>query len=309
MAYLAEYLTRPVFFLLLCTALFICCSSSPSRAFPVIDCVVHGSGDSDVALTRSYDDEKRTGSVKSGSFVYFQEYAYAPSAEDKGEIFKFEAGGFKSIGFVKFDQLVCDSGDTIREYPIVVRSLSELRKPFGLVFSSAVDDPPKPEKNRCPDRGELRLSISDTFLKPYRAAGLSLEIVCIVLRTGGAFRFDPETGERLPTYTAVHDLVGDEYPLTIPPCFARAVVRRYRESGSKVAKLGPIGCELRFNPWSGHQLDDQVSKAMTKLYSVQEGGGELGPSNEDAKTIEALAPSRILTLSRIDALRAQMKIK
>jgi hypothetical protein len=151
--------------------------------------------------------------------------------------------------------------------------------------------------------------MSDAFLKPYQSAGLSLEIVCIVLKTGGAFRFDPETGERLPTYIMIDDVVGEEYPLIIPSCFTRGVVQRYREDGSNVAELGPIGCEVRYNPWSGRRLADQVSKAVTKLFSVQDGGGEFGPSADDAKTMETQAPSRVLTLSRIEALRTQMKIK
>jgi hypothetical protein len=248
--------------------------------------------------------------VKPGSLVYIHEYAYAPAAEDKAEIYKFEAGNFKSIGFVNSDKLDCDGRGTTREYPIVIRSLNELRKAFGLFFTRASDDvKSKPERNQCPDRSELRLSMSDAFLEPYQSAGLSLEVVCIVLRIGGAFRFNPETGERLPTYTQVGDLVGEEYPLIIPSCFARGVVRRYRENGSNVAKLGPIGCEVRYNPWSGRRLDDQLSRAVTELFSVQEGGGELGPSNADAKTIETQEPSRVLTLSRIEALRPQMKIK
>jgi hypothetical protein len=48
---------------------------------------------------------------------------------------------------------------------------------------------------------------------------------------------------------------------------------------------------------------------VTKLLSVQEGGGEKGPSSADAKTIQTQEPSRVLTLSRIEALRPQMKIK
>jgi hypothetical protein len=309
MAKLTRYVEMALIFRLLSIVFLICCSSNPGRAFPYIDCIVR-SGNSVVPLTRSYEDEKRIGSVKSGSLVYIREYAYAPSAEDKAEIYKFEAGDFKSIGFINSDKLDCDGRGTRPEYPIVIRSLNELRKPFGLFFSFASDGvKTKPERNQCPDRGDLRLSMSDAFLEPYQSAGLSLDIVCIVLRTGGAFRFNPETGERLPTFTQVGDLVGDEHPFIIPSCFARGVVRRYRENESNVAELGPIGCEVRYNPWSGRRLDDQVSKAVTKLFSVQEGGGELGPSTDDAKRINTLAPPRVLTLSRIEALRTQMNLK
>jgi hypothetical protein len=118
-------------FRLLPIVLFISCSPNLGRASPVIDCIVRSSGNSDVPLSRSYENERRIGSVKPGSLVYIQEYAFSPAA-GKAEIYKFEAGDFKTIGFIKSDKLDCDGGGTTREYPIVIRSFNELRKAFGL---------------------------------------------------------------------------------------------------------------------------------------------------------------------------------
>ncbi len=62
----------------------------------------------------------------------------------------------------------------------------------------------RPLKNKCYHYGEAsyRVSLSDDFLARYQAKGFTLESLCLALISEA--RFDPETGQRLPTYIRFH---------------------------------------------------------------------------------------------------------
>lgn len=304
-------------FLIVITACLIASVGSAVGA-PYVDCVVRGNAGADVPLYVSFVDKwKQRGSIKTGAVVYVEGYPYGYGhggmLADRAEAHQLDGQAFKSLGYVDIDNLDCDGQGSTSEYPIVIKDYEELRKAFGLF----VDDELHKgrvvhERNRCSyaGAGDIRMSVSDAFLSPYKASGMPFDNLCMVLKTDGIFRYNTETGERLPTYVNIKDLFKMELPLIVPPCFARGKISWHRDgNGSKVAELHPIGCELKYNPWSGRLLDGRVSKVLAELFSVTNGGGELGGDSTDAQQLEKESPARVLTLSRIQALQDKMQKK
>jgi hypothetical protein len=102
------------------------------------------------------------------------------------------------------------------DYPILFTEPEQLAE-FGIEVQDAgvVDGkggiPPFP--NKCYDLntgsfGYRPISISDDLLDTYTAKGFTLETLCIALVSQA--RFDPETGERLPTYVLRDDVNIDQ---------------------------------------------------------------------------------------------------
>lgn len=110
-----------------------------------------------------------------------------------------------------------DAGDTEIDYPVVFNSTAELED-LGLSLDwppSEIDTELKAPRfpNGCylyrgQDRDHV-ISVSDDFLAAYRAIGFSRESLCMALVSEA--RFDPETGERLPTYVLRDDSVLDRH--------------------------------------------------------------------------------------------------
>jgi hypothetical protein len=102
-------------------------------------------------------------------------------------------------------------------YPIVFNSTAELEE-LGLSLDwppSEIDTELKAPRfpNGCylyrgQDRDHV-VSVSDDFLAVYRAIGFSRESLCMALVSEA--RFDPETGERLPTFVLRDDDVLDRH--------------------------------------------------------------------------------------------------
>ncbi len=157
------------------------------------------------------------------------------------------------------------------EYPIVFTEPEQLAE-FGIEIQDAgvVDGkggvPAFP--NKCYDLnsgsfGYRPISISDALLERYRTKGFTLETLCIALVSQA--RFDPETGERLPTYVLRDDanidqaldadavfLVKDE--LIVPGIFPNA------EAVTEAIKA--------FKRRDYEALNEKQTEALVKNYSL-----------------------------------------
>ncbi|MCC7252845.1 hypothetical protein [Hyphomicrobium sp.] len=90
------------------------------------------------------------------------------------------------------------------EFPVVFTSPSEL-VPFGILIRPVGDTTPVPPdfNTKCYEGtdllpGEPELFVSDKLMANHRAKGFTPETLCMGLASGT--KFDPETGQRLPTY-------------------------------------------------------------------------------------------------------------
>ncbi len=113
--------------------------------------------------------------------------------------------------------------------------------------------------NKCYQRaaGLYDISVTNTFLARQRARGFSLQSLCMALHSG--IRFDPDTGNRLPTFIVrdpeslddpdpPNSAMTNEIPLTVPRCFAKGT---------------PLtDCAMRFDPLSGQPLGNTSRSAL-----------------------------------------------
>ncbi len=104
---------------------------------------------------------------------------------------------------------VAASAEPAVEYPIVFDTRADL-EPLGLSVGltyGAGETAPKPTfPNACyayNDEGGYWFSVSDVFLAHYKAKGFTRESLCLALVSFPYF--DPETGERMPTFAVLED--------------------------------------------------------------------------------------------------------
>lgn len=166
------------------------------------------------------------------------------------------------------------------DYPIVFNGSSPLTE-LGLSLSIP-DDQTKPAfANTCYKYGGeaptvYLLSVSDQFLARWTKRGFTRESLCLALVSEA--RFDPETGQRLPTYIVRHEdrikqelkgrdpasltsrdlealtesgLVTAELPLAVPPCF---------RNGTPY-----LDCTWRYGMKSGRKLPQPTVDAMRRF--------------------------------------------
>ena len=124
-------------------------------------------------------------------------------------------------------------------YPLVFQSSRQLSR-LGLSIGGWGTDrnnAPPPLKNQCYYYGDggYAVSFTDEFSAPFRARGFSRRSLCMALVSEA--RFDPETGERLPTYLVADVgairagqvgmdpgiITSDQLPLVLPDCFRRGL--------------------------------------------------------------------------------------
>jgi hypothetical protein len=272
------------------------------------DCVVTGDGALPVYVKAT--GQEKVASVPARSIFYTAYRIPSYGDFDRLAVHKFEGNDFVKLGYMQAESLDCDGDGITSEYPITIRDDQELTKAFGLVGDHEQKRKIQHEKNKCFWKGEadLVLSMSDAFLAPYKERVFPFNNLCISLKAGDQIRFDPETGTRMPTYARLGTQFNEEYLLIAPSCFAFGKFEELNNSGITSARLRSSGCRLNFHPWSGRPQDKSVVEAFSKFFALFV-GGEAGSVNADSKSLAAKAPSRILTLARIDALRDQMKMK
>jgi hypothetical protein len=170
----------------------------------------------------------------------------------------------------------------------------------------------QPHKCFSVGAGHLGIDLSEQAFAPYRSKGFDLKNLCMVL-TSGQIRFDPETGQRLPTYVIIHhyrqndgtisNFASDELLFYAPPCFARGKITR----GNLFAQMKPLGCTVEYHPWSGRKLSSEESRFFTEnaLLIV---AGDAGDLAEDSKNL-AKDSARVATSASIEAIKKQAGMK
>jgi hypothetical protein len=107
------------------------------------------------------------------------------------------------------------------EFPVVFTSYDQLAQ-YGLAMLKNSSKPP-PSFHYCYDYGaggDL-IAISHERLIRYRTGGYTLNSLCLGLISES--KFDPETGERLPTFIVSTKGITQEHPLELPSCYQRAL--------------------------------------------------------------------------------------
>jgi hypothetical protein len=165
-------------------------------------------------------------------------------------------------------------------YPLVVTS--EQLKKLGIVVGIRSEE--KPLENRCYSYGDggYMMSLSDEVVAHFAKRGFSLPALCMGL--AAEIKFNPETGERLPTYVlsgvATADLrkvveeshspddldklaLTNDLPLDLPDCMKGA--RFYRDcklafDPFKGAKLAPAAAEKQRN--NGLEIEAKIAKLI-----------------------------------------------
>jgi hypothetical protein len=240
------------------------------------------------------DKEEVVMRLKAGDHIFI-DWNYGP---DWFLVSVFDGKDFKEVGHVRQGVDCVSPKDAA--YPIVFDTAEQLYEATGLAAdldADAISPPPKKCFLYIPGGGgSLNVAVSDAFLKPY--ANYPFDNLCVVLKSGQV-RFDPETGERVPTYFVRGDGFGTEFALRAPPCFAKGT---FAQPKSFLGELKPLGCDVKFHPWSGRELGPEEAKAYTeKGYLIVSGEGEeVSPDNEDF----AKDPAHRADQARIDALKA-----
>ena len=174
------------------------------------------------------------------------------------------------IALVALTSLAGNSDADDLSYPVVFSSALELRN-LGLVVRNYSSDSDQAGHfgNRCYDygQGSFDISFSNKFFAKYKAQGFSRRSLCMALVS--QVRFDPESGERLPTYIISNaeemqesgDDVGSatvshESPLAVPRCFWSALP--YSE------------CEINYDMISGKKVSAETTAAYKQLGQLLE---------------------------------------
>lgn len=167
-----------------------------------------------------------------------------------------------------------DTSSTLSEaplkFPLVFYDKALLQR-LGIVIGE--NGPNQPEikhyQSRCYKKWETEetptpdelydISLSDEFVLKFAKSGFSLNSLCLAL--AGGIKFDPETGERLPTFIiADRERVKDtsdgrastgEIALDVPNCFRFG--RPYTD------------CKFSFDPLNGEKLSGAETKRYAEL--------------------------------------------
>jgi hypothetical protein len=225
-----------------------------------------------------------------------------------------EKDQFREISGIDRDMVDCQSAARKSEYPIVLNNDNDegslkLFRDFGILPCCST---PKtfnlnaPYKSPDIGAGHYSMKFSDEAIKRYRQQGFNVRSLWLAL-TSGEIRFDPETGERLPTYVFIEHagdgkvVISDEYPFFVPGCFSRGK--------TKVEHLGatmkPIGCVVKYHPWSGRKLSPAESRFFTREASLR-AAGDAGGVNFDSDNLGD-DQSRRATEAKIEAIKAQQR--
>jgi|GEM_PF-3387503 len=259
---------------------------------------------------RNGPDGKVLGQLPNGKKVFKRGFDWGmngPAALIAGEY----QGKWRDFGFVSEDQINCGNTDDGSEFPLIFSSANELRE-LGVALQGYGAGNAKPLPNQCFYYGDggYSMSLSNKMVKRYKALGVNQETLCFVLRVGN-LRFDPESGQRLPTYMVADmerlekygsdfiepGMLTEELPLHVPPCF------RVNNAISKK----PVGrelqhrCNFQYDPWTGAKLSS-VEKAYYKDNVRLEISGEAGPSAAPADAKLALNEKKRATKASVKSV-------
>lgn len=198
-------------------------------------------------------------------------------------------GEWRDWGWVFADYLNCREIESGHKYPVVFGSSLEMdRTGLSLVgYASHRKDDVKQE-HECFFYGDggYDLSMSDERLQKLRMNGISFEAACVVLRSD-QLKYDPQTGQRLPTYhvanleefrAGVFDGISAsaELPLKVPKCFRGAAPRKREFYWWEI----PLNCEPQYDPSTGRKLSAVEADYFMRHYKLHI-SGEAGPSGDE----------------------------
>jgi hypothetical protein len=244
----------------------------------------------------SNDENQVVARLKKGDHVYI-DFDFGP---DWFNLYSFDGKSFPELGHA-VEGIDC-AGPQDETYPVIFDNARQLFDAVGLAADLHAD-PISASLKKCflyiPEGGgSLNVALSEEFLEPYEKAGYPFDNLCMVLKSGQV-RFDPETGERLPTYFVSGDGFATEFTMIAPPCFAKG---KFTQPQSFLGRLQPLGCQVKYHPWSGRELSLEESKAYTETgYLIV--SGEAGTVLEDITSL-ANDPKKRVSGAKIDALRS-----
>jgi hypothetical protein len=204
------------------------------------------------------------------------------------------------------DKLDCRSpADT--HYPVVIDLNNDTRRKnafrwifeaFGIDLAAGVVDNLPKSLVKCPTL--LDSVISKPVFEHYQAEGFSLTQLCMILDSGSII-FNPETGQRLPTYVELENgQITPEYLFVAPACFARG---RTKLSGDE-AWMSPIGCKVNYQPWSGRRLSSDEVEFFTREMKLLAGGAK-GQDEADVENLVGGVSRRYLTSDKMEEIKKQ----
>ena len=223
-------------------------------------------------------------------------------------------GQFQEVEGIEANLVDClGSNKGIAEYPVVltdVEGRTLLAKEFGILFDPKTADPNRSTLNILPNKcfyigdGHVGMELTNGFYEDYRKKGFTLDTLCLTL-TSGQIRFNPETGDRLPTYVFVDNgnFISNELPLEVPSCFSKGKTSVNPKGFG--ATMKPIGCDVKYHPWSGRKLSKEEEQFFTVHASLR-ASGDAGSANEDSQQLAA-DPNRRLSSARIEAIKQNVK--
>ncbi len=266
-----------------------------ARAFTQ-ECIMRGA-----AVGKGYD-------LKEGDLVYNRwPDAAGPS------LFIIANDRFREVFGINHHLVDCQSVARESDYPVILSADNdEERLMLFTEFGIWVDNPffgtgPQDKKkflHNCFYIGDGHVSfrVAEKTYHRYKQQGFNSNNLCLAL-TSGAIRFDPETGERLPTYVFISSThsASKEFPFFVPRCFGHGRTKVEPQRGG--ATMKPIGCVVKYHPWSGRELRPAESKFFTREASLEVAGDE-GPLPSDTDNF-AEDQSRRVTEAKIQAIKAQ----
>ncbi|MDD9892594.1 MAG: hypothetical protein OXT49_03650 [Gammaproteobacteria bacterium] len=258
---------------------------------------------------RNGPDGKLLGKLPNGTKVYKRALDWGmsgPAALIAGEY----QGQWRDFGFVAEGHINCSNSDDSTVFPLVFSSAKDLRE-LGIALSGFGAEQPKPFPNQCFYYGDggYSMSLSQEMVDRYKALGVNQETLCFVFRVGG-LRFDPESGERLPTYMLADtqtlerygpemiepSTLSGELPLHVPPCFRKGQVKEIM-----FGREMQHSCEFKYDPWTGVPLSP-VEMAYYKENVRLEISGEAGPSAAPADAKLALDEKKRATKASVKSV-------
>jgi len=200
-----------------------------------------------------------------------------------------------------------------------IQSCSKVyREEFGIQNDPATANKPRTKLPRLPNTcfyvgdGHIGMELTDQTLTSYTKLGFNINNLCMVL-TSGQIRFNPETGERLPTYVIADDIkdmkgpgkpgtaLSDEYLFIAPECFSKGNTVVQPDQFS--AEMKPVGCKVNYHPWSGRKLGPEEVEFFTREARLG-AAGDAGDVLEDSHNI-AKDQSRAASAAKLQAIKLQ----
>jgi hypothetical protein len=220
---------------------------------------------------------------------------YAIRREDPWvEVHKVTNGSLTKLGWAWRKYIDCYGERERTRYPIYFRDLTQMIE-LGIAWWDAQQLPlfnsRRASFTTCPFQGEGdTIAISKDIVAAHERRGFSLPKLCLML-AAGTVRYDPVTGERLPTYlfSGWPDYgLPKEFLLKVPDCFKAGAISGM---GTYLPSFKPTGCQLNYHPWTGRRLSADEKPAYAIALTIK-AGGEAGPSpSQESQIRESNLPA------------------